>query len=342
MKENNKNNGRGIFYGVIGVATLVVAIIGATFAYFTASATAVNNITGNMATISMDLSITKLVDPGETSGMIPMSNNMIETAVSGKQGETVKTNKTCVDDNGNAVCQIYKVTITNNSSATMFTDGYIALAGGSGTPKDYNAKKDNKTTMRWAQVFTGDAVPTAESKFTTFGSQQLGSSSEKQDINSLDAISDTESGHNSTNIKTTAGDVTNDQFSISGNKYTVISKNFIRVSDHALETGIPSTTFTRADDITSTLVLSQQLQPKGTEGSANSMTYYFVVWLSETGTNQNVAEAGDTAGDTARATQAKNFFNGVVAFKSAQGSEVTATFSGYTAVKSDQKATATQ
>lgn len=342
MKENNKNNGRGIFYGVIGVATLVVAIIGATFAYFTASATAVNNITGNMATISMDLSITKLVDPGETSGMIPMSNNMIETAVSGKQGETVKTNKTCVDDNGNAVCQIYKVTITNNSSATMFTDGYIALAGGSGTPKDYNAKKDNKTTMRWAQVFTGDAVPTTESKFTTSGSQQLGSSSEKQDINSLDAISDTESGHNSTNIKTTAGDVTNDQFSISGNKYTVISKNFIRVSDHALETGIPSTTFTRADDITSTLVLSQQLQPKGTEGSANSMTYYFVVWLSETGTNQNVAEAGDTAGDTARATQAKNFFNGVVAFKSAQGSEVTATFSGYTAVKSDQKATATQ
>lgn len=342
MKENNKNNGRGIFYGVIGVATLVVAIIGATFAYFTASATAVNNITGNMATISMDLSITKLVDPGETSGMIPMSNNMIETAVSGKQGSTAKANKTCVDDNGNAVCQIYKITITNNSSATMFTDGYVALAGGSGTPKDYTATKDNKTTMRWAQVFSDDAVPTAESKFTTSGSQQLGSSSEKQEINSLDAISDTESGHNTANIKTTAGDVTNDQFSISGNKYTVISKNFIRVSDHALETGIPSTTFTRAEDITSTLVLSQQLQPKGTEGNANSMTYYFVVWLSETGTNQNVAEAGDTAGDTARATQAKNFFNGVVAFKSAQGSEVTATFSGYTAVKSDQKATATQ
>ena len=342
MKENNKNNGRGIFYGVIGVATLVVAIIGATFAYFTASATAVNNITGNMATISMDLSITKLVDPGETSGMIPMSNNMIETAVSGKQGETAKSNKTCVDDNGNAVCQIYKVTITNNSSATMFTDGYIALAGGSGTPKDYTATKDNKTTMRWAQVFSGDAVPTADSKFTTTGTQQLGSSSETQHFDSLDAISDTSSGHNSDNIITTAGNVTNDQFSISGNKYTVISKNFIRVSDHALETGIPSTTFTRADDITSTLVLSQQLQPKGTAENANSMTYYFVVWLSETGTNQNVAEAGDTAGDTARATQANNFFNGVVAFKSAQGSEVTATFSGYTAVKSDQKTTATQ
>ena len=33
-----ENNGRGIFYGVIGVATLVVAIIGATFAYFSAQA----------------------------------------------------------------------------------------------------------------------------------------------------------------------------------------------------------------------------------------------------------------------------------------------------------------
>ena len=42
-------NGQGIFYGVIGVATLVVAIIGATFAYFNAQAQTnyVNNIAGN-------------------------------------------------------------------------------------------------------------------------------------------------------------------------------------------------------------------------------------------------------------------------------------------------------
>lgn len=33
-----ENNGKGLFYGVIGVATLVVAIIGATFAWFTATA----------------------------------------------------------------------------------------------------------------------------------------------------------------------------------------------------------------------------------------------------------------------------------------------------------------
>jgi len=39
-------NGQGIFYGVIGVATLVVAIIGATFAYFSASVSAGDGANG--------------------------------------------------------------------------------------------------------------------------------------------------------------------------------------------------------------------------------------------------------------------------------------------------------
>ena len=347
MKENNKNNGRGIFYGVIGVATLVVAIIGATFAYFTASATAVNNITGNMATISMDLSITKLVDPGETSGMIPMSNNMIETAVSGKQGSTAKANKTCVDDNGNAVCQIYKVTITNKSSATMFTDGYVALTGGSGAAADYTEAKTNKTTMRWAQVFKATSQPetgaTSETddkyRYSTAGTQVLGKGSgESKSINSLDANNTVDTtGHNTTNIITTnTGDVLAD-LTISGNTYKTVNKNFIRISDHekASDTGLLSTNFVRSKDITSTLVLSQQLQPS-TDATYSKATYYFVVWLSETGTNQNPNKDA-TTGDGAVATQADNFFNGVVAFVSAQGSEVTATFSGYTAVASEGK-----
>lgn len=41
--EQKKNNGKGIFYGVIAVATLIVAIIGATFAYFTAAANSSDN-----------------------------------------------------------------------------------------------------------------------------------------------------------------------------------------------------------------------------------------------------------------------------------------------------------
>ena len=50
------NNGRGIFYGVIGVATLVVAMIGATFAYFSANISTENDpIAFNSTTIELQL-----------------------------------------------------------------------------------------------------------------------------------------------------------------------------------------------------------------------------------------------------------------------------------------------
>ena len=53
--ENN-NNGRGIFYGVIGVATLVVAVIGATFAYFSASISSAEDVIGaNSTSITLEL-----------------------------------------------------------------------------------------------------------------------------------------------------------------------------------------------------------------------------------------------------------------------------------------------
>ena len=83
--NEQRNNGRGIFYGVIGVATLVVAIIGATFAYFTASASNNATITGNMATVKLSLSVEKVTDVDEKlGGMIPMSNGMVEQSVNSK------------------------------------------------------------------------------------------------------------------------------------------------------------------------------------------------------------------------------------------------------------------
>ena len=170
--NEQKNNGRGIFYGVIGIATLVVAIVGATFAYFTASADNANTITGNMASVSLSLNVAKVTSgvANDASGLIPMSNGMVEAAVNNRVP--------CQDDNGNVVCQIYKITLTNPSTAGQFVDGYVALKGGSGEPYDYaNSNYDantgrfkvdasgadlaaptgdgtgNGTTMRWAQVF---------------------------------------------------------------------------------------------------------------------------------------------------------------------------------------------
>ena len=342
--NEQKNNGRGIFYGVIGVATLVVAIIGATFAYFTATQTAGNNVIGgNMATISFGVKVEKIVDPGQTSGMIPMSNDMVETAVNNTK------NDVCVDDNKNAVCQIYKITVTNTSSAAMFVDGYVALTGGSGTPTDFTTTQygtSTPTTMRWAQVFVGDGTTATNNAtnadYSTGGVQVLGADDEAMTLTQIGVSGEGTNGKNTGNI---ISDTTyRGTKEISGSTYTTVAKNFIRVSKHATvaaaaEGGIPTpnTSFDRTD-YTSTLVLSQQLQPVGATDNKNVAIYYIVVWLAETGTSQNPNTTGATGEnvDANLATSANNFFNGVVTFNSAQGSEVTATFSGYAAVQSDK------
>ena len=113
---------------------------------------------------------------------------------------------------------------------------------------------------------------------------------------------------------------------IAGNYYDAIGTNYIRLSNHAWATeGLES--YDRTADITSALVYNHSIPANG------SAEYYVVVWLSETGTNQT---AGATVSDGVTNPGAANFFLGNVTFVSAQGSEVSATFSGYTRVESDQ------
>lgn len=122
--ENN-NNGRGIFYGVIGVATLVVAIIGATFAYF--SATAVSNNGINLGTTTIDLDMVNEKRNFRTD-MIPVDATgndrfklypgliSTEEETAGTKGEG-----TCTDNDGNAICGIYEFTIFNPSETVAQT-----------------------------------------------------------------------------------------------------------------------------------------------------------------------------------------------------------------------------
>ncbi|MEE3342655.1 MAG: hypothetical protein VZS44_01025 [Bacilli bacterium] len=341
MEDKKQNNStRGVFYAVVGIATLIVAIIGATFAYFTATAqNGVNEISGNMASIGFDLVVTRVINPGETSGMIPLSNTMVETAINDTTDGTNDTaiNQTCVDDNGNAVCQVYKITVSNNSSATMFVDGYVALAGGSGTPVDITpaANAKNPTTMRWAQVFKQGGNADNISHYSTAGTQYLSVNHEEaaMSINSIDSSDPT--GFNRDNIKTSTGIITANGATISGNRYDAVGTNFIRISEHNVVDGVvDASNFTRTADLTSMLVINQQLAPKNDPSTYDKIVYYFVVWLSENGHDQTATST--TGSDTLVATQNSNFFNGVVKFISAQGSEVTATFSGYTAVRSDK------
>ena len=310
--DGNHYNGKGLFYGVIGIATLIVAIIGATFAYFTATQTNDNTITGNAASINFGLDVERAETTDQTNGgLIPMSNTMVEKAVS---AETP-----CKDDNGNSVCQIYKITLTNQSSASMFLDGYVTLSSKTETGKSTDLASAG-TTMRWAQVFKSGNT------YSTGGTTTLNADSEKT-INSLDNKSDLTGM--SKNMIYASGDgylnTVTDTANFAGNSRDIISTNYIRTSQHK-----PDSKYDRTSDLADALVYDQYLKSTNTQDGKNKNELYIVVWLHETGTNQTI----DTTGNQ---EAAKNFFSGTVTFNSAQGGEVSATFSGYTTVPSDQQ-----
>lgn len=324
QNSNQKKKKINIFYGVIGVATLMLATIGATFAYFTATQSAgANEIKGNMATIGFDLLVNKMTDVDQTNGgLIPMSNNMIEQALT--------KNDICVDDNGNAVCQVYKITVVNTSTASMFVDGYVTLTNGSGTPSDYTAA-NNPTTMRWAQAFCSTESNGKVTACTTGGTTTVrATNASTLAWDALGGTATKTNGLNQAEIKSTRADIVAPIATgavIQGNNYEVINKNYIRVSDHGT-----NTSYSRASDTTSALVYSQYLDANDNNAANNTGTssstltdaqvYYIVVWLTENGHDQ-------TAGAEGAAANAAQFFQGNVTFLSAQGNEVTATFVGH-------------
>lgn len=144
--ENNMNNERrsnsyGVFYGVIGVATLIITIIGATFAYFTATAGSTGNaINTGGASISLGF---RGDATGIKSNLIPINETHAE--FQNKVGDAAEE---CKDLNGNNICSVYSFNISNPGTNTAnmevtakitptentFTNLYMAIF--KGTPAE--------------------------------------------------------------------------------------------------------------------------------------------------------------------------------------------------------------
>lgn len=121
---NENNNGRGLFYGVIGVATLIVAIIGATFAYFSVSANIANNSDIGGSTVELsDTTITGTLtrETPSTVSMVPLKTEDLQKGITGEGGQK------CIDENGAKVCDIYTLTINNTSNAPVSLAGNLTI-----------------------------------------------------------------------------------------------------------------------------------------------------------------------------------------------------------------------
>ena len=131
MKKIDKK----MIYFLTGCLLLVMLVVGATYAYFTAKASDDNTVKGDAATVSFGLSVDKVTTIDMAYGLVPMKNNQAPKAASNK----------CYDDNNNAGCQLYKITVHSDSDTVMFLDGYVFM-----TPKD------ERLETRIANVYTDD------------------------------------------------------------------------------------------------------------------------------------------------------------------------------------------
>ncbi len=141
-------NGQGIFYGVIGVATLVVAIIGATFAYFsvTANGATQNGVTAQSANVAGTLTITDTL--GTATNMIPVTKaNMLTSYGQSGSGNKAKCKGVSQADATQTfdLCNTYDFTISNSANIAQtvnislktvsnnFANLYYCVYGSAGT-----------------------------------------------------------------------------------------------------------------------------------------------------------------------------------------------------------------
>lgn len=137
---NNKkdSDSKKIFTTLILIATLMVCTTSATYAFFALSATNTNTVTGTASTATLTLTVTQATLKSSNTGvMVPQLASALGTAMN-------STNQ-CVDGNGNVVCKVYTITITNGSSGTVVLNGTIQF--------------DNVTpNLKWKRVATTVSV----------------------------------------------------------------------------------------------------------------------------------------------------------------------------------------
>lgn len=126
-----KEDKRGIFFGVIGVLTLIVAIIGASFAYFSINATSRDDA---LEVTAASVKIKYLDgDSVAMKNLIPSEQNIaLETyrrAVAGEQyedtGKGMVDYQVCKDDKGYTVCGYYDFELQNNGEQAVAVKAYV-------------------------------------------------------------------------------------------------------------------------------------------------------------------------------------------------------------------------
>lgn len=120
-KIENKLKSRDIFYAIIALATLIVAIIGATLAYFSITASSEEGaVNARAATVSISYDDGKQVSAAADK-LIPATLDIVKAAYNAARGSFPENGiaegdpNLCIDDKGQQVCSIYRFSIQSDS-----------------------------------------------------------------------------------------------------------------------------------------------------------------------------------------------------------------------------------
>lgn len=152
--ENGRGN--GIFLGIVSIATLIVAIIGATFAYFSASTESSPNAVGLSAyEFKLSLSVTPVYPTG-ASALIPLNPDTVIPNAPEEHNTNLlyalnEAKHKCVDDSGLQVCALYMVTISNQAGNTVTLRGELTTTSNKASTEEGRTEFKN---LRY-QALTG-------------------------------------------------------------------------------------------------------------------------------------------------------------------------------------------
>jgi len=119
----NDNRGKDIFYGIVAIATLIVAIIGATLAYFSVTASSNEGaINATAAIVSIEYNDGQQVT-AQANELIPATLDVVQKVYESKVAtltpEDLTTENVCIDRNDRQVCSAYRFTVRSDVERTI-------------------------------------------------------------------------------------------------------------------------------------------------------------------------------------------------------------------------------
>ena len=139
--QKNNTNKSGLIYAIVGVAVLIVAVAGSAYAYYSATAADTSTVKGTAGGGAAP-TLTVKKESNASGNLVPIDKT-VETLTKGAKGWNTASNavntawnaaQSCTDKNGNTVCQVYSVTVKNNSNTSVIYDITLTALSGAKTP----------------------------------------------------------------------------------------------------------------------------------------------------------------------------------------------------------------